>query len=301
MSRAAAAAPKTPLTGYKAGKKIKPYLYLLPIFIFAIGFVYYPFFKTFMYSFSVVNFKGEIIGSAGLSNYVALFKKSLFKTALLNSLKLTAINVPLTLVITITLALIANKHRKLSGLYETMFTMPMAVSMSAAALVFKVMLNPTVGIVNHILGINIGWYTEKSTAIYGILLLTLWMGIGFDFLLFLSAFRSIPDQLIEAAKIDGAGFFRRLFRIQIPMVSPTILYVACTNMVLSMMTSGPVMIITQGGPARSTTTLIYYMYSSGYSSQNYSLASCVSIVTFLLTFGFTILAFVFERKGVNYD
>lgn len=280
---------------------IKPYLFLLPIVLFAMAFVYYPFIKTFIYSFSRVNFKGEITGFVGLENFSYLLSRRDFKTALGNTLKLTLINVPLTLALTMFLGMLGNNRRRLSGLYETMFTLPMAVSMSAAALIFKVLLNPTVGFINHALGLNIGWFTDRNTAMYGILMLTIWMGIGFDFLLFLSAFRSIPDQLIEAAIIDGASFKDKFLRIQLPLISPTILYVACTNMVLAMMTSGPIIILTQGGPSRSTTTLIYMMYSSGYGSSNYSLAACISIIAFGLTLIFTLAAFSVEGKKVHYQ
>ena len=127
------------------------------------------------------------------------------------------------------------------------------------------------------------------------------MGIGFDFLLFQSAFRSIPQHITEAADLDGANFFIRFFKIELPMVSSTVFYVLCTNMVLAMMTSGPMIIITQGGPSRSTTTLMYMMYASGFGSSNYPLAAVVSLVAFVLTFGFTLLSFVFERKKVHYQ
>lgn len=281
-------------------RQAKPFLFLCPILLFAIAFVYYPFVKTFLYSFSVVNFKGQITGFAGLDNFKYLFSYRTFDTALLNTLKLTAMFVPLNLIFSLGCALLANKKRRLGAVYETMFSLPMAVSMAAVAMIFKILLSPTVGIVNHALGLDIAWFDDKAFALYGILIVCLWMGLAFDFLLFLSALRGIPDQLLEAATIDGAGFFKKLFRVQLPLITPTILFVVCTNIVLAMMTSGPVMIITEGGPARATTTLIYLMFTSGYQSSNYSLAACVSIVTFALTFGLTLLAFRFERKGVHY-
>ena len=101
----------------------------------------------------------------------------------------------------------------------------MAVSMSAACMVFKSMFSPTLEIANAILGTQHGWLESRSTALYTIIILTVWMGIGFDFLLFLSALRGIPTQVMEAAKLDGAGFFTRVFKIQFPLISPTILYV----------------------------------------------------------------------------
>ncbi len=282
-------------------KKARPYLFILPILLFAIGFIYYPFIKTFLYSFSTVNAKGVITGFAGLENFKYLFSRRDFKTAIENTLRITAINVPVTVVLTMGLALLANKRRSLSPVYETLFTLPMAIAMSAAAMIFKVLLNPTVGYLNHALGLDFGWYQSREYAIYGILMLTVWMGIGFDFLLFLSAFRAVPDQLMEAGTIDGAGAIARFFKIQLPLISPTILFVALTNMVLAMMVSGPVIILTQGGPARSTTTLIFMMYNSGYGSANFSLSACISLVAFALTFAFTLMAFYLEKKRVHYQ
>ena len=111
----------------------------------------------------------------------------------------------------------------------------------------------------------------------------------------------MPKDLTDCAALEGAGALRKLFSVQLPMISPTILYVVCTNMIQALMTSGPVLILTQGGPARSTTTLIYLMYTSGYGSSNYSLAACVSLVSFALTLAFTLLIFTTERGKVHYQ
>ncbi|MEL7609673.1 MAG: sugar ABC transporter permease [Bacillota bacterium] len=276
-------------------------LFLAPILIFTILFIYYPFIKNIINSFCTVNEKGNITGFIGLDNYAYVFGRSDFQKAVLNTLLITAINVPVTLFVTISLALIATKRRRFSSVYETLFTMPMSVSMSAACMVFKSMFSPTLGFINAFFGSNLGWFESRTTAIYTVIILTVWMGIGFDFLLFQSALRGIPNHVMEAARLDGAGFFKRLFKIQLPMISPTILYVVCTNTVLAMMCSGPMIIITQGGPSRSTTTLMYMMFASGYGSSNYSLAAVVSLVAFALTLSFTVLAFVFERKKVHYQ
>ena len=282
-------------------RTLKIIAFLAPIVIFAILFVYYPFVKTIINSLSAVNNKGEILRYVGLENYKYVFGRRDFETALKNSLIITAINVPATLLITITLARLATKKRRLSPVYETMFTLPMSISMSAACMIFKSMFSPTLGFVNAFFGLELGWFESRDTALYTCLILTVWMGIGFDFLLFQSAFRSIPQHITEAADLDGANFFVRFFKIELPMVSSTVFYVLCTNMVLAMMTSGPMIIITQGGPSRSTTTLMYMMYASGFGSSNYSLAAVVSLVAFVLTFGFTLLSFVFERKKVHYQ
>lgn len=279
----------------------KPYLFLLPMLLFALLFCYYPAIKSLIYSFTTVNGRGEVIGWAGLQNFAYLFKSRTFAAALRNTLFLTAMFVPINLLLSLGMALLAQRKRRLSPVYETLFTMPMAISMPALCLIFKVLLSPTVGYLNQLLGVQWGWFQDQHMAMWGIILICLWMGVSFDFLLFLSALRAVPDSLIEAATIDGAGPFTRFFRIILPRLSPTILYVICTNVALAMMTSGPILILTQGGPNRSTTTLIQMLYTAGYASSNYSLASCISVVTFLLTFGITLLAFYFERKAVSYD
>lgn len=282
-------------------RTLKPYLYLLPMLVFAVGFVYYPFAKTVAQSVSIVNFRGEITGFAGLENFRYLFSRREFSIAMQNTLKLMFINVPVTLALTCLLAWFSNSRTFLSPVYETLLALPMTVSMPVITLIFKVLLNPYVGFVNYALNLDVGWYTDRHTAMAGILMLTVWMGIGFNYVLILNAFRGIPEDLIGCARLDGAGPLRMLFSIQLPLISPTLLYVVCTNMIQAMMTSGPVMILTQGGPSRSTTTLIYLMYTAGYRSANYSLAACVSLVAFALTFGFAVMLFVLEGRRVHYQ
>ena len=180
--------------------------------------------------------------------------------------------------------------------------LPMAVSMSAACMIFKSMFSPSVGFINYFFGLNLGWYESKDTALAAILILTIWMGIGFNFLLMLSALRAIPEQIIEATKVDGISPLRRIFRVQLPLISPTIFFVLCTNLVLAMMTSAPVIIIMGVSSASSATnTLMSMMYQSGFSSSDYGLAAVLSITTFILTLGFTIMSFVFEKRKVHYQ
>jgi sn-glycerol 3-phosphate transport system permease protein len=282
-------------------RKIKPYVFLFPALFFASVFVYYPFLKTFLYSFSRVNFRGDITGFAGLRNFKRLFTEPVFFSALKNTLRLTLIFVPLNLVLSFVLALMAEKKRKAGVVYEPLFMLPMAVSMTAASQIFKMMLDPAVGILSGVFKFQTGVFLDAATALYGIVLVCLWIGFPLDFLLFLSALRNIPSQFIDAASLDGAGYLRRLFRIQLPLVTPVLFYVLCTNAVLALMTSTPVMLITGGQPNHSTDTLIFMMYVSGYQSSNYSMAACISLVTFGLSFFLVLLVMFFERKGVHYQ
>jgi len=289
------------MKNYNGINKLKPYLFLLPILVFACGFVYFPFARTFLYSFSRVNFRGDITGFTGTRNFNRLFGDPVFFTALKNTLTLTFFAVTFNLLISYSLALLANRKRKTSFIYETMFIIPMAVSMPAASQIFKMLLEPAMGIFNYRLGLKIGWFTDPSAALAGIVMVCVWIGIPFDFILFLSGLRNIPSNVMEAADLEGTGKLRRLFKLQLPLTAPTIFYVICTNIVLAMMTSTPVMIITAGQPSHSTTTLIFMMYTSGYQSSNYSIAACISLITFILTFGMVFLAFIFDSRKVHYQ
>ena len=232
----------------------------------------------------------------GLSNFISIFGRDDFLISLQNTVRLTAMYVPLSLVLATGLALLVNKKRILSALPEVVFSIPMAVSMASASLIFKVILNPTIGIVNSLLGIEFAWFWDRNHAMIGVLVLCLWVGLAFDFLLMLVALRSVPASLVEAAEIDGAGLIKKFFRIQLPIVMPTVFFIACTNIILAMMTVTPMLVITEGGPFRQTQTLVYSMFVFGYQSQNYSIASVFAITVFLFTFLFILLAFRLDKR-----
>ena len=284
----------------REGRRV--FFLLLPIMVFAIAFVYLPFIRTIINAFSRVNSKGIIKGFAGLENFIYTYSRKDFLPALKHTLIIAIFNVPITLVITLTLALLSQKRRRLSAVYETMFTLPMSVSMSAACMIFKSMFSPSVGFINYFFSLTLGWFESTETALAACIILTVWMGIGFDYLLLLSALRGIPKSVMEATEVDGISLWRKIFLVEIPLISPTIFYIFCTNLVLCMMTSAPMIIIMGVSPESSATnTLMSMMYQSGFSSSDYGLAAVLSLTAFLLTLLFTILSFVAEKRRVHYE
>ena len=284
----------------REGRRV--FFLLLPIMVFAIAFVYLPFIRTIINAFSRVNSKGIIKGFAGLENFIYTYSRKDFLPALKHTLIIAIFNVPITLVITLTLALLSQKRRRLSAVYETMFTLPMSVSMSAACMIFKSMFSPSVGFINYFFSLKLGWFESTETALAACIILTVWMGIGFDYLLLLSALRGIPKSVMEATEVDGISLWRKIFLVEIPLISPTIFYIFCTNLVLCMMTSAPMIIIMGVSPESSATnTLMSMMYQSGFSSSDYGLAAVLSLTAFLLTLLFTMLSFVAEKRRVHYE
>ena len=282
-------------------KRFSPYLYFFPALMLAYLFSYRPFAKTFLNSFSLVNFAGKIIGFVGLDNFKALIFDPNFQTSLINTFKFAFVFIPLDLLFCLICALLVYKKRRFTALNETLFMLPMAVAMSSAALVFKAIFNPTIGVVNYLFRLNIQWFDDPAWALFTIIFLGVWMAIGLDFLLLLGALRSIRRDILDAAEIEGAGAIAKFFHVQLPLISPTILFIVSTRLRDSLLLSGPVLVMTNGGPYRSTQTLVYQMYIEGFTAGNYSKGSAISVVVFLLTFLLILLAFRFERKGVFYQ
>ena len=293
----------------KRMKILKPYLFLLPITIFTIAFSYYPFFKTFIFSLSKVNARGEITKFVGLSNYLDILQREDFRNAILVSFKFVVMFVPFAVTIPFLLALISNRPKFMTRFYQTCYALPMAVSMSATCLIFEQLLHRRVGIFNYLLDqlgfysnmTAIDWLNSKTWALPAIVLVMLWSGLGFNFMLLLAAVRNVPAELLEAASLEGAGYWRKIVTITIPNVSPTLFFVFCTQMIRGLTMTGPVMILTKGGPLSSTSTMIYYVYTTGFRSANYTLGSTASICSFLITFVFLLLNFMYEKRGVKYD
>lgn len=292
---------RTIVTKHKSISKITPYLYMLPALFLAVVFCLWPFFKTIINSLSIVNFSGKVVEFVGLENFKELFASTSFRISLKNTFRFTAIFVPVNVVICMTCAMLCYRKRKGAAFNELLFFLPMAVAMSSAAMIFKTMFNPTIGVINWLLGVDINWFNDPSKAMFTLVTLGVWLDIGLDFILLLAALRNVPPQLLESAELEGAGVWRKFFHIQLPFISPTLMFVVCTNIKDAMLISAPVMILTEGGPYRSTQTLVYQMYLEGFRSGNYTLGSTISVVVFLISLVLLLLLFRFEKRGVYYS
>ena len=289
------------MNGRKKFKIIEPYLYLLPALGLMLAFTYYPFVKTVATSTFLTNATGQAVEFVGLENYENIWKDPTFIKSIGNTFLYTFCQVPVTIGLALMLALAAGRKRRTSGLYELFFSFPMAVSMSVAALIFKLLLNPQIGILNHILQIDCLWFNGESTAMPAIIVLGIWLSLGMDFLFLLAAVRGVSEDLLEAAKMDGASFWQQLKNVYIPLISPTLFYLICTNLATSMMMSGQVIVLTKGGPNNATSTIIYYMYKKAFEIYNYGASYAAAMIGFCFAFLMILVSFRFEKKGVHYN
>jgi len=286
----------------------KAYLFLAPIIPFILAFDYFPFIRTFIYSLSTVNSRGEIVDFVGLQNYINIFGRKEFINSVLVTLKFTAMYVPLAIICPLLLALIASHKKPFSSVYQLLYSIPMAVSMAATCLIFENMLtrNGLLNYISNLLGFmsnstDINWLGDATWALPSLVMVSVWTLMGFDFMLLLAAVRNVPQDLSESAVIDGAGYWTKTLKITIPMISPTLFFVTCTQIIVGLTTIAPVMILTHGDPLGKTSTLIYYVYTTGFRSLNYTVGSTASIIAFLLTLVFLLVNFLYEKRGVVYE
>ena len=281
-------------------KTMEPYLWLLPAFILFGAFTFYPFIETIFKSFFIVDSFGNVNRFVGLENYMYILSDEKFVQAIFNTVWFVLLTVPISKVLGFLLALLANKKRKTSIFYETSFAIPMAMASSVTAMIFQLLYVPSLGFINGFFGIDVQWLTDPKVALIAIAIIQIWLSTGYAFIFMLSAVRSVPDDLIESADLEGATF-RKLISIYLPITSPTMFYLIITDLAYSMMMMGLVNILTDGGPFGATQTIMQYVYKQLSATGNYTNANPAAIIAFVMTFIVTMLGFAWEKKGVHYQ
>jgi sn-glycerol 3-phosphate transport system permease protein len=290
-------------TKHRTFKKLEPFFYLLPAIIFFGVFTYYPFIRTAFSSFFMVDSMGTIKTPAGFENYTRVLSDSKFLVSIKNTVLYSVMAAPLSIITALFLALVAQKKRKMSPVYETMFALTMAMSMSVSAMIFRLAYNPTIGALNYILHTRINWLNDSFFAMPAISLISVWMNIGYNFIFLLAGVRGISNEILESTELDGASVFRKTVSIIVPMISPVLFFLICTSLAKSMTMSGLVLIFTNTGALATTAnieTMISYMYKQAVNNLNYNDAYAAAMIAFVITFILILLSFRFEKKGVYY-
>lgn len=292
--------------GKRIFKNVEPYLYLIPAFALLLLFTYYPFVKNTVLSFFTVNKFREIKEFAGLANYIRVLTDETFLQAIGNTLVFVITTVPVSIVIGLALALLAKKRRKTSSVYEAMYALSMAISVSVVAMIFQFAFNPSMGIINKVTGLDISWLTDPKTALKAIILIQIWANVGYNFIFLLSALRGMSEEIIKSAKVDGATGIRLLTKIILPMISPTLLFLLMKDIAYAMTTCSFTLILTypvfhNGGPNGTTEMIMSYVYGKGIAGTNYNAAFAATTVGFVLAAVMMILSLILEKRKVNYQ
>lgn len=280
-------------------------LFLLPsILLFSI-FVFYPMIRTIYLSFFLTNASGETTVFVGLENYMNMFTSPIFLKSIQSTFLFVLYTVPATTVISLFLAIIANEKLKGIGFFRTIFSSTMGISVAAASVFWMYLFNPTMGLLNQFLqsiGVeSIGWLTDPAWALFSVSVTTVWMNIGFTFLVLLGGLQSIDSYLYESADIEGAGYFYKLRRITFPMLSPTLFFVLTVSIINAFQTFGQIDILTHGGPQNETNLIVYSIYREAFVNYQFGSASAQAVVLFILILLMTALQFKLGERKVHYQ
>lgn len=288
----------------KTKKKIAPYLYVMPVLILLLIMYGYPLIKSII--MSLQDYKLTSSGSApfnDFANFKKMFSDTDFLLLLKNSLIYVIISVVAQFVLGLILALCLKTKFRGRGIYQSIVFLPWAFSSFVVGLMFRWSFNGEYGVVNDILmkmGIikeNVAWLGTPGLSLAVVIIAMIWMGIPFFGIMILAALQSVPDDIYEAADIDGCGMFRKFFSLTLPYIKPTIIMPVLLRTIWIFNSFDLIVIITGGGPVNYSQTLPSYMYSKAFASYDFGLASAFGVLLIVIL---GIYAVLFLKLS-NYD
>ncbi|MGH8852254.1 MAG: carbohydrate ABC transporter permease [Casimicrobiaceae bacterium] len=230
----------------------------------------------------------------GFGNYLTLLETPLFWQALGNTLYFVVVGVPLSIAVSLGTALLLNSRlARFKPLFRTALFAPVVTTLVAVAVIWRYLYNTRFGLLNYALG-GIGvdpvdWLGDPHWAMPAIILFAVWKNFGYNMIIFLAGLQAVPEDLYEAARIDGASAWRQFRSVTLPMLSPVLLLVGILTIAGYFQLFAEPYVMTQGGPLQSTVSVLYFMYEQGFKWWNLGTASAVAFVLFLLIFAVTAL------------
>ncbi|MBS4213002.1 carbohydrate ABC transporter permease [Neobacillus rhizophilus] len=284
--------------------RITAYTFLLPNIIGFLVFIFVPVIASFCMSFTSWNGFGNI-EFIGLDNYKQLLKDTNFKISFINSILFMLISVPITLLISVLIAIALNRGIRFVKVFRTAVFLPYVTATIAVAAVWQLIFNPSMGPINGTLmklGIDSppGWLSSPSWALISVSIVYIWHSVGYYMILFLAGLQNIPDYLYEAAELDGAGPITKFFHITLPSLSPVLFFTTIIGVINSFKVFDLIYVLTGGGPGRSTHVLVYDIYNTAFKQFEYGYASAMAYVLFLVILIISIIQFSGQKKWVNY-
>ncbi|NNU96715.1 carbohydrate ABC transporter permease [Anoxybacillus sp. EFIL] len=286
-------------------RTIEGILYIFPSFLLFSVFVFYPMVRTGYLSFYMTDFQGNPTTYVGLENFLYLLEDRNFKESMRATFLFVLYTVPTTVIISLVLALLANEKLRGIQLFRTIFSSTLGMSVAASSVIWMFMYNPSVGIINKLIlalgGEDRQWLLNPDTALVAVAIATVWMNIGFSFLILLGGLQNIDITLYESAKVLGLSRMYQLWRITIPLLSPTLFFIVTVSLIHAFQTFGQIDILTKGGPMNATTVLVYSIYREAFINYNFGFASAQAVVLFLIVLVVTFLQFVLVERKVHYQ
>lgn len=280
------------------------YFFLAPALSAIFIFFFIPVIAAFIISFT--DFDIYTLGNfstlrfIGFNNYVKLFKDDLFWTALGNTFYFVVVAGPLSILLSLIAALMLNsKLVKFKSLFRLSYFLPVVTTLVAVAIVWRFIYHPNFGILNFLLslfGINpIDWLGDPNWAMPSIILLAVWKNFGYNMIIFIAGLQNIPEELYEAADIEGASAFQQFKHITLPMLAPTTIFVSIITMIGFFQLFAEPYVMTQGGPLNKTLSIVQYMYQEGFRWWNMGYSASIAFVLFIIIFIGTLIQFKVQK------
>lgn len=261
-------------------------IYLLPSMLIFLIFTFYPFVKTLITSFFATTNTGALTQFIDIQNYVSLFTDPKYLQNLGNTFLYLILTVPLTVIVSLMLAVLSCSNLPGMGVFRTIFSSTMGISVAAGSVFWNLLFHPTAGLLNHLVsslgGRPVGWLTDANCALLSVSAVSIWMNIGFSYLVLMGGLKNIDDSHYESVEIVGGGFFYRLFKVTIPLISPSLFFVFTTALIGAFQSFGLIDMLTAGGPNNSTNLLVYRLYKDAFVNFRIGSASAQGVVLFLL-------------------
>jgi multiple sugar transport system permease protein len=279
------------------------YLYILPTLLgmlfFNVGAVIYSF------AMSFTRWEAVFVNWVGFANYQNLFASSLFWQTLSNTFYYTLGFVPLSMLAGLVLALLVNQKLRGITIYRSIYFAPVVTSTVAIALVFSWLYNPDYGLINYLLWTLFHiqgppWLASTTWAMPALILLGVWKSMGFNMVIFLAGLQDIPEELYEAARIDGAGLWGQIRHVTLPLLSPTTFFVLIISIIGSFQVFDQTYVLTQGGPANATLTLSFFIYEMAFEWFHMGYAAALAYILFLVILVVTLIQWRLQGRWVFY-
>jgi len=280
------------------------YIFILPQIIGILCFILGPMVISLVISFSRWNLV-DPPQWVGFENFRMQFHDPLFWKVVLNTVYYSSVSVPLGIVISLGLALVLNKKIKGVTWYRSIYFAPVVTPMVAVALVWSWLYNPDFGAINTVLN-YVGirgpkWLADTTWAMPSIIIMSIWKSVGFNMVIFLAGLQNIPEQLYEAANLDGANRWHKFRDVTLPMLSPTVFFIMIISVMSSFQVFSQIYIMTGGGPANSTNVIVLHIYNLAFRYWKMGEGSVVGWVLFAIILLFTLIQFGLSKRWVYYE
>ena len=241
----------------------------------------------------------------GFANYQRILTHQEFRQVVWNTVYFGAGSMVLSLGLGLALALVLNQKLRGLAFYRALIFSPWITPTVAAAIVWVWIYEPRVGLANWLLGAvglsRIDWLGSRRWAMPAVILFSVWKSMGYSMVYFLAGLQSIPEVLYEAAEIDGAGAWARFRHVTLPLLSPMTFFLVVVSLIGALNAFDQIQVMTQGGPAGATRTILYYLYQYGFQFFEIGYASAVAVVLLLITLALTLVQFRLSRSWVHYE